>query len=285
MGEGCDEVPCPACGEPVAAASSTCAHCGAVLDGSGGSSQSGSDGSGVGASSLDGASTFDFALRYPFTREWDPIAIGAVLSLLGAFVLPTFVLNGYAVRVGRAAARGDDDVPEYGDWGELLVDGLLYFLATLPYAIVATGLAFVLFVAVVAVGDAGGVALALLAVPGFLLLGYVGGAIVPTLVATGSVRDTYADLRFVRVALSREYLTGFLILVAMQVAAAVVVLVAAVLLILTVVGVPIAFVGLLAAQAYLQYVTWALWGRVCRSAGEDSPLHPTGRVAGLDVEL
>lgn len=66
------------------------------------------------------------ALRFPRTGDdWIPtLLIGAALIPLSLLVLPAFVLQGYFVRVMRAAANGEARAPSFTDWGGLFVDGL-----------------------------------------------------------------------------------------------------------------------------------------------------------------
>lgn len=275
---------CPSCGELVSEEAATCAHCGSALDGSGGDGRV-TGGTSAGSSSHQ-SSLFEFALRYPFSNGWGPLLIGAVLSFLNFLVVPQFLLNGHAIRAGRAAARGDERLPDYDDWGELLINGLLQLIATLPYVVVAVTVAFAIVVAIGAAGDsAAGGAIALLALPVFLLLGYVGGAIVPTLLATGSVSDTYADARFLRVAFGREYLVGFFVLVAVQLVAFVAIAFGFLLLAITIIGIPVAFVGLFVASAYMIYLQWTFWGYVCWNADDDAVLGPLDSAESLDLEF
>jgi hypothetical protein len=78
------------------------------------------------------------ALSFPRSGDdWVPtLLIGGVLTVLSFLVLPAFILQGYFVRVLRAAATGQTDAPSFTDWGGLLVDGLKLFVVNLAYSIV-----------------------------------------------------------------------------------------------------------------------------------------------------
>jgi hypothetical protein len=66
------------------------------------------------------------ALNYP--RKSDhmlkTVLIGGILSLLSVLVIPALILGGYGIRVLRHTTRGDDELPKFGDWGKLTLDGL-----------------------------------------------------------------------------------------------------------------------------------------------------------------
>lgn len=64
------------------------------------------------------------------------VLIGGVLSLLGFLLVPAFLVFGYAVRVLRATMVGDETPPEFGDWGDLTVDGLKAFAVAIVYSLV-----------------------------------------------------------------------------------------------------------------------------------------------------
>jgi hypothetical protein len=85
------------------------------------------------------------------------VIIGSVLGLLSVFVVPTFFVLGYSMRVVRRTMRGDEEPPVFDDWGDLLVDGLKAFAIVFVYglipAVVAT--AFGVFGVLGIVGGAG----------------------------------------------------------------------------------------------------------------------------------
>lgn len=66
------------------------------------------------------------AITYPTERDdWIvTVLIGGVLSLLSFLVVPLFLVAGYVVRAIRANLEGEPEPPSFGDWGELLVEGL-----------------------------------------------------------------------------------------------------------------------------------------------------------------
>ena len=71
--------------------------------------------------------------------------IGGLLFVLGVFVLPALVVQGYLLRVSREAAGGADAAPSFTRWGDLLVDGLKADVVEVVYG-VAAAVPFVLAV-------------------------------------------------------------------------------------------------------------------------------------------
>ena len=75
------------------------------------------------------------AINYP--RESDhvlkTVLIGGVLSLLSVLIIPAFILGGYGIRVLRHTTLGDDELPQFDDWGKLVVDGFKGFAIAIGY--------------------------------------------------------------------------------------------------------------------------------------------------------
>lgn len=242
---------CPACGSETTEDDRYCPNCGADLDGDGSSDRPHDRG------------LIEFTLRYPFSNGWMPLIIGAGLSLLGVFILPLFILYGYAVRVGQAGAAGADRIPDYDDWVGLLTEGVLLFVAFLPIIfiglIVFGGLTMT---AAVADTPAAFGFMVLFAFPLGLLLAYFGGAILPTYIATGSVGATYRDLTFLRFALTFPYLKGFVLFFALQIVVGILAAMLAFFLMITIIGILLIFPLYLLVSAYLAYLLGSLWGYI-----------------------
>lgn len=76
------------------------------------------------------------SLSYPKAGdEWvKTVAIGGVLSLIGAFIFVTVLpVQGYFVRVLRSAANDEHEPPVFDEWGDLFVDGIKLFVVNLVY--------------------------------------------------------------------------------------------------------------------------------------------------------
>ncbi|ELZ45104.1 hypothetical protein C463_06780 [Halorubrum californiense DSM 19288] len=76
-------------------------------------------------------------LSYPTRGDWvGRIIIGGVLGLLSVFVIPIFAVFGYLVRVLERTVAGEEETPEFTDWGDLLAKGVVAVLIALAYSIV-----------------------------------------------------------------------------------------------------------------------------------------------------
>ena len=110
-------------------------------------------------------------LSYPARGDWvGRIVIGGVLGLLSVLVLPTFAVLGYLVRVLERTVAGDDEPPEFDDWGDLLAKGVVATLIALAYSVVPVVLYVILVTVVAGIGSGvGGDLGALIGVTGALL--------------------------------------------------------------------------------------------------------------------
>ncbi|WP_152041021.1 DUF4013 domain-containing protein [Salinigranum salinum] len=78
------------------------------------------------------------ALSFPRRGDdWlSTLLVGGILTLLGPFVLPAIVLQGYLVRVLDYAARREREPPSFTQWGSLFVDGLKLVVVNLVYGLI-----------------------------------------------------------------------------------------------------------------------------------------------------
>lgn len=144
------------------------------------------------------------ALEYPRTGDdWTKtVLIGGILSLLGALVVPAILVLGYLVRVLDRTMHGDDQPPEFDDWGELFVDGVKAFAITFAYglipavvaaAVVAGGVLSFSIVGGSGAGNtaAGGAGVAVVVVGSLLalVLGLLAAYVVPAAVAAFAETD------------------------------------------------------------------------------------------------
>ncbi|MDB2237363.1 DUF4013 domain-containing protein [Halorubrum ezzemoulense] len=110
-------------------------------------------------------------LSYPVRGDWvGRMVVGGVLGLLSVLVIPTFLVFGYLVRVLERTVAGDDEPPEFDDWGDLLAKGVVGALIALAYSVVPVVLYVVLVTVVAGIGSGvGGDLGALIGVTGALL--------------------------------------------------------------------------------------------------------------------
>jgi hypothetical protein len=88
------------------------------------------------------------ALFFPKARDgWlKTVVIGGVLLVTSFLFVPYFVLNGYLIRVARSGSMGRSQPPEFEEWPDLFIDGLLLFAMQIIYGIVGVGIPVVIAV-------------------------------------------------------------------------------------------------------------------------------------------
>lgn len=93
---------------------------------------------------------FQEGLSYPFKGEnaLGRNLIGGLLLVFFWLVVPLLAFFGYIVRVLRTTAAGEEEPPDFDDWGEMIVDGLkgvVVFAAygIIPYALLGAVVSFV----------------------------------------------------------------------------------------------------------------------------------------------
>ena len=74
-------------------------------------------------------------LKYPFDDEkWvEKLLIGGVLSIIPII---SFFAAGYCLESMRAGMRGEMTLPEWGDWGDKFVQGIMLFIISLVYMMI-----------------------------------------------------------------------------------------------------------------------------------------------------
>lgn len=109
-------------------------------------------------------SSIEDALTYPMeSDDWIvTVLIGGVMLLLSFLLIPAFIAYGYLVRAIRASLEGEPEPPTFGDWGELIVDGLKVFVVGFVYMLIPMVVMFLTvgtaMVAIFTGGDAGAAA-------------------------------------------------------------------------------------------------------------------------------
>jgi hypothetical protein len=69
------------------------------------------------------------------------VLIGSVLQLLSVFLIPLFAFTGYFLKATQQAAEGNDEkLPEWDDWGTLIMRGLVFNLGVALWVLLPTGL-------------------------------------------------------------------------------------------------------------------------------------------------
>lgn len=92
-----------------------------------------------------------------YSRAWHTIVddqnwlvkvlIGGIMVLISPLIIPALFVGGYFLDVMQRAAQGEDSLPEWTDWGRLLVRGLMWiaiqFIYSLPIVILGCCMATV----------------------------------------------------------------------------------------------------------------------------------------------
>lgn len=221
-------------------------------------------------------------LSYPVRGDWvGRILIGGVLGLLSVFVIPAFAILGYLVRVLERTVAGDDEPPEFDDWGDLFAKGVVATLIALAYSIVPVVAYGIVISAIAGVGsgiggDVGaligvtGALLALAFIPVLLFIYYAVPAALTAYAARGEVSAAF-DAEILKPTLfSAEYLLAVL----MPLLVSIGVFVVTVVLLVTVVGaVFVPFV-----QFYSQVAVFRMFG----TAFADQSDHIETGAGGVD---
>lgn len=170
---------------------------------------------------------FNELLTYPMEREDWPktVLIGGVLSFFGFLLLPLFIVYGYVVRTINESLAGNPEPPAFGEWGELLVDGLQAWIIGIIYLLVPLIVAAVTIggsIATMATGESAGVAAGVggmmvgltLTLVLSLVFGYVAVAAIVNFAREGRFGAAFDFDVIKTVAFDREYAVAWLVSVA-----------------------------------------------------------------------
>ncbi|ELY85857.1 DUF4013 domain-containing protein [Natrinema altunense] len=228
---------------------------------------------------------FEFSFAFPLGKGGKPLLIDSVLLLLSFLLVPLLFSYGYSYRVGRAAARGDGDVPSFDDWGGLGTDGLILVGVYLGVALAFSVLVAAFIGAIAVVGESSALVLVLLAIGTLLVFAcvYVAGAIVPVLIGTGSLTETFSNGRLLEFALSRHYLKGVVLLFVFWFVLSIAASIVAVVLAITVLGIVLLIPLYFVFTAYTANLAFAMWGYIYNEAAAAGDVEPVAPDASLGL--
>ena len=75
------------------------------------------------------------AIKYPLA-DFKKILILGIVLILSFLIIPGFLYLGYLFRVLKTTLGGSDELPEFGEWREMFLDGFRVFVVLLVYTIV-----------------------------------------------------------------------------------------------------------------------------------------------------
>lgn len=82
------------------------------------------------------------AVRYP-SQDWKKVVTFGVFFLLSYVIIGILFWPGYALRALKATLAGSDELPEFGDWGEMVVDSLKLIIVSIVYSIIPAIVIFI----------------------------------------------------------------------------------------------------------------------------------------------
>ena len=82
------------------------------------------------------------AVRYP-SQDWKKVLYLGVFTLLSVIIVGLLFVPGYLLRVVKATLAGSDELPEFGDWGEMVVDSLKVIIVSIIYFIIPAAIAII----------------------------------------------------------------------------------------------------------------------------------------------
>ncbi|BAW32036.1 conserved hypothetical protein [Methanothermobacter sp. MT-2] len=59
-----------------------------------------------------------------------------ILIIISFLIIPIFLVYGYILRVIKATVAGFDELPDFDEWGDMLIDGLKVFVVAIVYMII-----------------------------------------------------------------------------------------------------------------------------------------------------
>lgn len=161
-------------------------------------------------------------LSYPARGEWiGRVIIGAVLGFFSWLLFPALFLGGYLMRVLEKTAKGEEEPPEFTQWGDLLIKGLVAVIISFVYAVVPViAYFFIVSVLIGAGGVIGGDGGGLLAgfgimslfmlIPVIFLIYYLVPAALTNYAQSGEFMDAFNFSEIKPVVLSVDYLLAVL---------------------------------------------------------------------------
>ena len=82
------------------------------------------------------------AAKYP-SNDFKKVIILGILIFISFLIVPAFLALGYIFRSLKWSIAEVDELPEFEEWGEMLIDGLKVFMVQLAYFLVPFIIIFV----------------------------------------------------------------------------------------------------------------------------------------------
>ncbi len=98
--------------------------------------------------------------------------VGLIGGLIGLIV--SFIVYGYMLRAIKASIAGSDELPEFDEWGEMIIEGIKVFLVSLIYSIPAIIILIVLAAPAITAAAYLSAGISIDAISGLIGLAFVG---------------------------------------------------------------------------------------------------------------
>ena len=72
------------------------------------------------------------SIRYP-SSNWTKVIILGILFIISFLIIPVFLALGYIFKVLKASLAGLEELPEFDEWIDMLVDGIKVFVVYIVY--------------------------------------------------------------------------------------------------------------------------------------------------------
>ncbi|MBV1767205.1 MAG: DUF4013 domain-containing protein, partial [Methanobacterium sp.] len=91
---------------------------------------------------MDIGEIYSDAIQYP-SSDWKKVIILGIITILSILIVPIFLVMGYVFRALKASIAGSEELPEFDEWGDMLVDGLKVFLVGFVYFLIPAIILFI----------------------------------------------------------------------------------------------------------------------------------------------
>ncbi|QUH23187.1 DUF4013 domain-containing protein [Methanobacterium alkalithermotolerans] len=91
---------------------------------------------------MDIGEIYSDAIQYP-SSDWKKVIILGLLSIISFLIVPIFLAMGYIFRALKASIAGSEELPEFDEWGDMLVDGLKVFVVQFVYFLIPAIIMFI----------------------------------------------------------------------------------------------------------------------------------------------
>ncbi|MEN6292531.1 MAG: DUF4013 domain-containing protein [Methanobacterium sp.] len=85
---------------------------------------------------MDVGNVMTDSIKYP-SSNWKKVLILGVMTLFSFLIIPLFIAMGYFLRVLKASLAGLEELPEFDEWVDMIVDGIKVLLVWIVYSLPA----------------------------------------------------------------------------------------------------------------------------------------------------